>query len=155
MARLVIIIHDYDAFLVRNAAGRIDSPYLLFDVLGHLRRMGHKVDLARGPKPLEGDVALLHVDSTIVEQEYLELERHYPRTINFRTGDISKRRISRLVVAKGDPWAGPVMVKSNYNNNAFMEDLHNQGAARMGLPLPHPGVTKGGAYRVFEFSCRG
>jgi hypothetical protein len=150
VATLVIIIHDYDAFLVRNPAGKVDSPYLLFDVLRHLRDMGHKVELARGSKPLEGDVALLHVDSTIVEQKYLDLERHYGRTINFRTGDISKRKISKLVLAKGDTWAGPVMVKSNYNNNAFMEDLHNQGAARIGRPLPHPGVTKGGTYQVLE-----
>ena len=151
MARLVVVIHEFDAFRVRDRiSGQVSSPYLLFGVLKQLEKFGHTVDISRGPKAPKGDAALLHVDSTVVGAEYLELANHYPRAINFGTGDISKRAISRLLLTKGDSWDGPVMVKSNLNNNAAMEDLHNRGAAKQGLPPPHPGVTKGGSYRVFE-----
>ena len=151
MARLIVVIHQFDVFrLQARETGKVDSPYLLFDVLKHLESFGHTTAVSRGPKPMEGDAALLHVDATIVEQPYLDLASHYPRAINFRTGDITKRRVSRLLLAKGDSWDGPVMVKSNYNNNALMEDMHNQGAIKGGLPLPHPGIVKGGDYRVFD-----
>ena len=151
MARLVVVIHQFDVFRIQvHSTGKIGSPYLLFDVLKHLETLGHSVHVSRGPEPVEGDAALLHVDSTIVEKPYLDLARHYRRTINFGTGDISKRATSRLLLAKGDSWDGPVMVKSDLNNGATMEDHHNREAAKMGLPLPHPGVTKAESYRVLN-----
>jgi hypothetical protein len=151
MATLVIITHEYDAFLVQRTAGApVTSPYLLFDVLQHLATMGHTIRVGRGLEPPAGDAALYHVDTTVAPKEYLDLGRNYPLTINFRTGDISKRRISRSLLEKGDPWDGPVIVKSNYNNRAIMEDIHNHRAASAGRPLPHPGLTRGAAYQVFD-----
>jgi hypothetical protein len=150
MATLVVITHEFDTFLTKDKGGSLTSAYLLYDVLLHLERMGHTIRIVRGPIPGVGDAALYHVDATIPAQEYLDLERHYARTINFRTGDISKREISGLILARDDPWGGPVIVKCNYNNRAIIEDLHNRRAARMGLPLPHPGVTRGDEYRVLE-----
>jgi len=151
MATLVIITHEFDTFLFRTSkTAPVNSPYLLFDVLQQLAAMGHKVRLGRGLEPPPGDAALYHVDTTFAPKEYVDLGRNYPLTINFRTGDISKRRISRSLLEKGDPWDGPVIVKSNYNNRAVMEDIHNHRAATEGRPLPHPGVTKGAAYEVFD-----
>jgi hypothetical protein len=151
MAHLVIVTHEYDVFARRHpASGEIGSPYLLFGVLRHLETMGHGWQVARGPKPVSGDAALLHVDSTLVDEEYLALAADYPLTINFGTGDISKRTVSRLILARDDAWDGPVIVKADLNNNAVMEDLHNRRALRAGRPLPHPGVAKGGAYRVLD-----
>jgi len=151
MARLVVVIHEFDVFRIQvRSTGKIGSPYLLFDVLKQLESLGHSVHVSRGPEPANGDAALLHVDSTIVEQPYLDLASHYPRTINFGTGDISKRATSRLLLAKGNSWDGPVIVKSNLNNGATMEDQHNREAARMGLPPPHPGVAKAESYRILD-----
>jgi hypothetical protein len=151
MATLVIITHEFDSFLIRRRGSTsLTSPYLLFDVLKLLKPMGHEVRIARGPQAASGDAALYHVDATVAPQEYLDLARHYSRTINFRTGDISKRRVSRLLLAKGDDWHGPVIVKSNYNNRAVMEDIHNQLAVRVGRPLPHPGVTRSAQYHVLD-----
>src|ERR1700759_3026180 len=127
MAKLVVFIHEFDVFVVAGKDGRPDvSRYLLSDVLDHLRGMGHRTEVTRWGKPIPGDAAPLHVDSTIVEPKYLELQKYYPRAINFGTGDISKRKVSRLLLDKGDNWAGPVMVKSNFNNNALSEDTHNR-----------------------------
>jgi hypothetical protein len=151
VAELVVITHEFDAFLMRDgSAGRVRSPYLLFDVLQILGSMGHRSRIVRGPIAPSADAALLHVDSTSVADDYLRLASNYAKPLNFRTGDISKRKVSRLLLAKGDQWDGPVVVKSNYNNNALMEDLHNRRARRLGRPAPHPNVQKGPPYRILD-----
>lgn len=151
MATLIVITHEYDRFVIPGNAGEPPrSVYLLHDVLRHLTDMGHTCRVVRGARLISGDAALLHVDATIVADEYLQLGAHYPRTINFGTGDISKRNISRLLVASKGDWNGPVLVKSNFNNNALLEEIHNAKAARAGQPLPHPGVAKGPPYQLFD-----
>ena len=151
MATLVVITHEFDLFFIRKVkSGPLVSPYLLFDVIQGLKAMGHAVKIVSGPKAPRGDAALYHVDATLAPQEYVDLASHYPRTINFRTGDISKRKISRLLLSKGDEWDGPVIVKANFNNRALIETLHNRRATLSGLPAPHLGVTETGNYRVLE-----
>jgi len=152
MATLVIVTHEYDVFAYRRGAADapLISPYLLFDVLKELETLGHRWRVTRGANPVGGDLALLHVDATIVDEQYLSLGSHYPRTINFGTGDITKRKVSRLLLSRDDSWDGPVLVKANLNNSGIMEDLHNRGALRAGRPLPHPGVRKADPYTVFE-----
>jgi len=151
MAELVVITHEFDSFLMRDGpAGRVRSPYLLFDVLQILGSMGHRSRVVRGPNAPSADAALLHVDSTVVGDDYLSLASNYAKPLNFRTGDISKRKVSRLLLGKGDEWNGPVVVKSNYNNNGLMEDLHNRRARRLGRPAPHPNVQKGPPYRTLD-----
>src|SRR3954471_19181108 len=112
--------------------------------------MGHVITVTAGSKSIVADAALLHVDSTIVSDEYLDVKSKYPRTINFGTRDISKRRVSGLQLVESDDWKGRVIVKSNYNNNAAMESLHNERAERQGLKLPHPGVMRGPPYRLLN-----
>jgi hypothetical protein len=151
MATLIIITHEFDTFLARKQkGGPFTSPYLLFDVIQLLQKMGHTIRIVRGPKAPPGDAAFYHVDATVAPPEYVALASHYPTAINFRTGDISKRKISRLLLDKGHSWDGPVIVKANLNNRAIIEDIHNRRAARLGRPLPHPGVTVGEKYRVLD-----
>lgn len=151
MARLVVITHEFDAFAFRRLDepdGPVRSPYLLFNVLRHLQQLGHDWRVAAGTEPRSGDVALLHVDSTIVGEDYLSLASHYAGTINFGTFDISKRKVSRLLLSRGDDWNGEVIVKTNLNSGANMEDNHNQFAIKHGRPLPHPGIAKAPPYAV-------
>lgn len=151
MARLVIVTHQFDVFAYRTATDtKVRSPYLLFDVLRHLEELGHTWVVSRGPRPPSGDVALLHVDATIVAEEYLALASRYAGTINFGSRDISKRTVSRSLLAMGDDWEGKVIVKGNLNAGGFMEVNHNEIALRFGFPPPHPGVTKCPPYRVYE-----
>jgi hypothetical protein len=151
VATLIVITHEYDRFLVQDDPGKpARSAYLLHDVLRHATDMGHTCKIVRGARAPDGDVALLHVDATIVAQDYLDLAAHYPRAINFGTGDISKRKVSRLLVTPDDAWDGPVIVKSNYNNNGLLEQMHNRRAAREGRPLPHPDIPTGQPYRLFD-----
>jgi hypothetical protein len=149
MARLVVVTHEFDRFVVRRKRWLPRaSPYLLFDVLREIEKLGHSWRITTGPNPLDGDAALLHVDCTVVDEAYLALGGHYARTFNFGTGDISKRAVSRTLLEKGGDWMGPVIVKANLNAQGWMETRHNERAARVGRPLPHPAAPMTGPYQI-------
>jgi hypothetical protein len=150
VARLVVITHEHDLFAWHDPAsgGRIGSPYLLRGVLHSLEKLGHDWVLTRGPQRPPGDVALLHVDATVVGDEYLSLRSDYAGSINFDVVDISKRKISRNLLTPADDWAGPVIVKGNLNCGGQMEEKHNRRARSLGLSEPHPGVVEWSDYRI-------
>lgn len=149
MATLDIIIHEYDQFSKWNFRWPPrSSGYLLFDVLEELKTFGHRSRIVSGPKHSHADVALLHVDATIVDDSYLALASRYARTINFGTGDISKRNVSTVRLARGDAWDGPVIVKGNLNAHGFKEAEHNRQATRRGRPIAHPDVHVTHAYQI-------
>jgi hypothetical protein len=152
LARLVVVTHEFDQFVWRDDArvGRRVSPYLLFGMLKHLERLGHSWIVPQGTKPVRGDVAILHVDATVVGEEYLALQSSYAGTINFGTTDISKRNVSRQLLAPRDDWGGPVIVKSNLNSGGQMEEFHNGRARLLGLAEPHPGVRARSDYRILD-----
>jgi hypothetical protein len=72
-------------------------------------------------RPPDADLAVLHVDLTVVPEEFLMMAASYPVALNCRTRDISKRAFSRLLVAPGDGWEGPVVVKTNLNCHGSSE----------------------------------
>ncbi len=149
MARIVVVTHLLDIFSERaNFWSPATGNYLLFNVLQAMRRRGHHWRVTSGPRPIKGDIAILHVDSTFVSEAYLALAAHYRLAVNFATGDISKRRISRLLLAQDENWDGPVMLKSNLNHNGYPEARHNARAAGAGRAPPHPDAEIIGEYTV-------
>jgi hypothetical protein len=141
LANIVVVTHRLDLFSERpNFWTPATGNYLLFQVLEAMRRRGHRWRVTSGPTPIKGDIAILHVDSTVVTENYLALAAHYRLALNFATGDISKQRISSLLLAANANWEGPVMIKSNLNHNGYPEARHNARAATAGRPPPHPGA---------------
>ncbi|TPM39517.1 hypothetical protein [Mesorhizobium sp. B2-3-4] len=140
MARVVVITHEHDRFLgKRDLLLRRGSPYLLFDVLQDLKRRGHSVRIQQGlSTTFSADIAVLHVDATTTPADYLAYARGFPVCLNVGAADISKRRISGAVLGKDDPWQGPVIVKSNLNNQGIPETLLNRRSRRAGKPPPFP-----------------
>jgi hypothetical protein len=119
MRHITILVHPHDDF-----AG---CDYLLRGVAEQWRQSGTRVTVVRDPhKHLEADLAILHVDLTLVPDEYLQFMRRYPLAINAATGDISKRKISTNLVRDGDGYKGPVIVKTNRNCGGASEGLHAQ-----------------------------
>jgi hypothetical protein len=146
------VTHEFDDFVHWQflPRPRRKPRYLLFEVLRRFEALGHSWRLATGTRPISGDVALLHVDSTIIAPEYLDLRSHYPLALNFGTGDLSKATISQMQVLPSDRWRGAVVVKSNLNYRGLVEEMQNERAARARRPLPHPGLKTGGEYRMFD-----
>ena len=150
MARVIVFIHEFDRFTNWRWPFAPRGLYMLYDVLRALEKFGHSWRVVAGPSRVPGDVALLHVDATLVGEEYLALRDYYPRTVNFGTGDISKRQVSNMLLARGDQWDGPVIVKSDLNCFGASERTHNKRARRAGRPIPHPHLPLQRPYRVLN-----
>src|SRR5208337_4706378 len=108
MHHIVILTHQHDEF--------DQMTHLLHGVCQVWRENGIKVTVLRGVGPrVEADLAILHVDLTVVPDEYIQFMRQYPVAINPTVKDISKRHISANLVHRGDGYQGPVIVKTNRN----------------------------------------
>ncbi len=151
MAQIIVFTHEYDTFddfhLPFSPASR---GYLLQRVLRGAEALGHSWRVVKGAQPYAGDAAILHVDATVVAPEYLALAKNFKHTLNFGCSDNSKRKISDAVLSPGDPWEGPVIVKSNLNFGGRREVLHNRIAERRGRPAPHPGAVLSPEYQVLN-----
>lgn len=99
------------------------------------RARGIEVKELRGPDRFEdADVAVQHVNLTVVPDDYVSLARRYPVVVNDVVVDISKSVISGNLVGPGDGYAGPVIVKTDANFGGRPEEaLHDAGgwATRM------------------------
>lgn len=80
------------------------------------------------------DLAVLHVDLSVVPPEYLELAGRYPRTINGNMRDIRKRSYSANQVAPTDDYQGSVIVKTSLNYAGRPEE-HARWMARRKNPF--------------------
>lgn len=153
MASIVVLAHQYDRLAKRRFFGDSSRNYLLMMVLDELRRRGHAYRIVHGPdRRAKGDVALLHVDTTVVEPAYLDCAAGFARCLNGGVGDISKRAISQAVVSPGDGWEGAVIVKSNLNCAGFPEQRVNRRARRSGARPPFPAARVTPEYKVYEHS---
>lgn len=143
MPRIAVISHKYDKFNRR--------AYFLGAMLKELEPAGVTAEITNGHKRfLDADLAVLHVDATVIDPEYVALAQRYPRTINLAVRNIGKRRISRAALARGESWQGPVIVKTELNARGAPELYHNQVAALRGKPAPHPEVTGLTDYIAFD-----
>jgi hypothetical protein len=113
MAEVDILVHRHDSF---------SEEYLLYEVMRHWRHRGVRISVQCGPivrRP--ADLAVLHVDLTVVDGESVVASRFYPRVVNGNVTDISKRRISRNLVMHGDGYDGAVIVKTDRNARGVRE----------------------------------
>lgn len=134
MARIVILTHQHQGLNPGHALGRL--------AFGAWQAAGHRVLVQQGLKnPPEADIAILHVDLSVVPEPYLELGRRYPRCLNVGVADIRKRRISRDLLGEDDDYDGPVLVKT---------DLNHRGLPERALALALGGLRA----RLWEAACR-
>ena len=98
-------------------------------VIHHLAKMwqedGNEVRYIFGCKKfIPGDILILHVDLSVVPQKYIDYASKYPIALNNKISDIRKVAISENILSYGDPWDGPVVVKSNYNFYGMPERVY-------------------------------
>lgn len=155
MARIVILTHQQQGLPAGHALGRL--------AFGAWQPAGHTILVQQGLRNApEADLAILHVNLSVVPEPYLELSRRYPRCLNIRVKDIRKRRVSQDLLAEDDDYDGPVVVKTDLNHYGLPErDLARstggmkarlwQAAGRW-LPRAWTGAlpTDGDTYPLFE-----
>jgi hypothetical protein len=107
--RIAILVHARD----RRVRER---PYQIWALADVWRSWGIDVIVQRGPaRSSAADVVVNHVDLTVVPEEYVRHMNRYPVAINGMCIDISKRVVSRNLLASPDGWDGPVIVKTDRN----------------------------------------
>jgi hypothetical protein len=127
LARVVVIRHeveppDFTAFTMNR-------------FLDDLAKRGHEILITRGATGLpDGDAAILHVNLSVVPEDYAAAAARYPIALNGKALDIRKRNVSRNIVAKDSDWTGPVIVKTDLNCGGLPEYLLDEQAKEMGKP---------------------
>lgn len=129
-----------------NPEARI-GIYVIADLCRAFEAVGHEVVHLSGHSGAElADIALLHVDLSVVPDAYLALGRRYPILLNGAVSDIRKRRVSQALLRPDEAWDGPVIVKSDLNHGGEPERrLRRQlglgvgeGGTPGGTPAPSP-----------------
>lgn len=129
MAHIVILTHTFDDFHKRR--------YLLRDLLEHWKLLGHRVSVTEGLQDWpDADIAVLHLDLSLVPDAYVRACKKYPQVINGAALDIRKRLVSRLILKRDDDWDGPVIVKTNLNRGGVPEMRYFHMLKNAGLRSP-------------------
>ena len=143
--------------VLTHALDPIDQVnYLMLKIVKKWQASGVEVVVLRGPEHYEAaDVLVLHVDLTVVPQEYLDFCARYPIVVNGRVRDISKRKISKNLLEPKDHYTGAVIVKADLNFGGFPE-LKMQRSGRLSrmwnkyLPWSITGILSPSDYPVFR-----
>ena len=116
MPRRLLIVHH------KNAGDGLTAPYLINLMRPELERAGWIVtDVVGTSRKIPADAAILHVDLSLVPDEYREFVESYPVAINGNILDIRKSSTSRNRVLRGDAYDGPVIVKTDLNSAGLPE----------------------------------
>ena len=92
------------------------ARYIVHTLAECWREDGHDVAYLYGvDRFVPADLVLVHVNLSVVPDEYLEFAGRYPIALNHRIRDIRKRSISMQLVHAGDGWGGAVIVKTDLN----------------------------------------
>ena len=85
---------------------------------------GHRVHYLFGTRKfVPADLLLVHVDLSVVPDEYLEFASRYPIALNSGVKDIRKSQISTNLVKQGDAYSGKVIVKTDLNFGGSPEQI--------------------------------
>lgn len=132
--RIAVITHAIDTFE--------DGGYLLHRLIELWKTHGVQAIVAKGAdaSPPGAEIAIAHLDMTIIGEEYEHLMANYPVVINGRVRDISKRVFSKQIITLEDSFRGPVIVKTDKNFGGLreLEDRHFKGDANATIEVQRP-----------------
>lgn len=111
-----ILLHEFT---------QTDRPGLIAYICDAWREAGHRISLIRGiPQNLPSiDALIAHVNLTVVPPQYTDFFGQFGTVINRDITNISKRFVSRNLLARDDPWGGEVIVKTDRNFGGIPEKM--------------------------------
>src|SRR5262249_4840512 len=128
--RIAILFHE-------NNRARHLRTYAITFLAEFWRRDGHRVYFLFGTRKfVPADLILVHVDLTIVPDEYLEFASRYPIALNKGAKDVRKSQISISLVKRGDLYPGKVIVKTDLNSGGYLERALNSRPSPWNRMLP-------------------
>jgi hypothetical protein len=126
MATIVVLEHEFQK--------DIYQPYMVYPLADFWREAGHSVLFHYGTANSlpPADIAVLHVDMTVIPVDYVAALAAYPRVVNGAVRDIGKRSFSTGLLERDSDWAGPVIVKTNENDGGRPDTRMRQRANDLG-----------------------
>jgi len=119
--RILVLLHHADDSL-RYQEGEGFDGYLIESLIREWKAMGYRIQVVHGiGQQVQADLVIPHLNLTIIPQEYRDFLQAYPNVLNKHVVDISKSRISSHLVRRNDPYAGPVIVKTDRNHGGLPE----------------------------------
>jgi hypothetical protein len=110
-----------------------DGPYLLKELARIWQQDGLEVELVADPGYRgTADLAIQHVDLTVIPPEYVKLGESFEKCLNGGVVDVSKRVVSRNLLSMNDTYSEPVIVKTNNNHGGLPEALVASAGWRSG-----------------------
>jgi hypothetical protein len=110
------------AILTDSTDDVLRGGYLIHLMIPRWEAMGFEVVVVTDKdKFVPADVALLHVDLTVIPDSCRRLAERYPVVLNGGVLDIRKRRFSRLLLDRPESWEGRVIVKTDWNYGGWRE----------------------------------
>ncbi len=147
--KIAVLFHEKDT---PHSAER----YVVHGLAEHWKSDGHQVDYIFGTRNFRpADLILVHVDLTIVPEDYFEFANRYPIVLNGKVKDIRKSVYSKQLLKKGDSYEGPVFVKSDLNFAGGPErnlepSIKHMFSSAMSRISKKPRIRKASDYRVFK-----
>jgi len=150
LANILIVCHPRDSFW--------QTSYTLRSLIPLWQQRGHEVAVQFGWRERPAaDLVIAHVDLTWLPAEARAFFDAYPNVVNRRIVDVSKRRVSSNLMRPGDPWTGPVMVKTDANCFGRPDRAREERPSRLvrawrrarGL-IEEPAAPYLGTYPVFD-----
>ena len=95
-----------------------DDPmkYSIDHYIVRWRKSGYRVLDHIGPENVpSGDVVVVHIDASVIPSEYIQVINRFPKSINGRILDITRRNFSQILLSERDDYTGAVLVKTNAN----------------------------------------
>jgi hypothetical protein len=103
------------------------TSYTVVHLVPFWRDAGYDVRFLFGTREkAAADLVFVHVDLSVVPDEYLEFAARYPVAVNGRVKDIRKSTFSQNLVRPEDPWNGKVIVKSDLNSAGRPERMQRE-----------------------------
>jgi len=111
---VAIITHELDAELR-------GGPFLLSNLIDAWEEQGIEVHITEGCHYIPADIAVMHIDTTRISEEYQALAQRYDYVINGRITDISKSSFSQQLLKEKDDYEGRVIIKTDANFGGIPE----------------------------------
>lgn len=132
--RIAVLFHQRDR-------DRVLSCYVIYHFAKFWREAGYEVIFLFGTREkVPADLIFVHVDLSVVPDEYLEFAAQYPVVVNGRIKDIRKSTFSQNILGPQDPWDGQVIVKTDLNSAGRPERLLREPAWLSKHPTAYRGV---------------
>ena len=108
--KIAIVFHEKDRY------DDWHEYYKIVECIPYWREWGFETEMLFGVRGrADADLAILHVDLSVVPGKYLRFAQRFPRTLNGKVSDIRKSTISTIRRGPDDTYDGPVILKTNLN----------------------------------------